>query len=175
MSPHNGQRIEGTNTFFFIKHFQVRKYKLKDITYAHVFCTIRPTKENIYCTRITIRGNCISYNGNIGTSLAYLETAKLLLKSVLSRSNTKFKTLDIANFYLMIMEKFEYMRIKIEDIPQEIIDEYHLQNLVHNRWVHIEIRKGAYSLPQSGILAYTKLSKVLNAAGYHEAVTTPGL
>lgn len=73
------------------------------------------------------------------------------------------------------MEKFEYIRIKIDDISQEIIDEYQLQNFVHNGRGYIEIRKGAYGLPQSGVLAYTKLSKVLNVAGYHEAITTPGL
>ena len=60
------------------------EHKLKDITYTCVACTIRLTKENIYHTRITVGGNHISYNSNISTPSAHLETAKLLLKSVLS-------------------------------------------------------------------------------------------
>lgn len=83
VGPSNDQRIEGTSTFFFTKHSQVPKHKLKDITYTHVICTIRPTKENIYCTRITVGGNCINYNGDVSTPSAHLETAKLLLNSVL--------------------------------------------------------------------------------------------
>ena len=118
VGSNKGQRIEGTNAFFFIKHSQVPKHKIKDITYARVVCTIRPTKEDAHRTRITVGGNRINYHSDVGTPTAHLETAKLLLNSVLSRSNAKFMTLDLANFYLMTtMEDFEYMRIKIDDIP----------------------------------------------------------
>ena len=176
VGSNNGERVEGTNAFFFIKHSQAPKHKLKDITYARVVCSIRPMKEDIYRTRITVGGDKINYVGDVGTPNAHLETAKLLLNSVLSRPNAKFMTLDLTNFYLMTpMDDYECMRFKLDDVPQEIIDECNLQKLAHNGWVCVEIRRGAYGLPQAGVLAYNKLSKILNDAGHQEAATTPGL
>ena len=82
---------------------------------------------------MTVGGNKIQYDGDVGTPTAHLETAKLLLNSVLSRTDAKFMTIDIANFYLMtLMEDYEYLRIKLSDIPKEIIDEYELQSLEHD-------------------------------------------
>ena len=45
------------------------------------------------------------------------------------------------------------MRIPIKLIPQEFIDLYNLTTKVRNGYVHIEIQKGMYGLPQAGILA----------------------
>ena len=54
------------------------------------------------------------------------------------------------------------MRIKITDIPDEIIDEYNLRELVTpDGWVYIEISRGMYGLPQSGIIAQEQLEKRL--------------
>jgi hypothetical protein len=48
----------------------------------------------------------------------------------------------------------EYMRLRLDIIPEEIIIVYSLHNLVTaNGWVYIEIFKGMYGLPQAGILA----------------------
>ena len=67
-------------------------------------------------------------------------------------------TLDIKNFYLGTpMDKYEYMRIKIENIPQEIIKKYNLKKLVHNGYIYIEIRKGMYGLKQAGVIANEQL------------------
>ena len=53
--------------------------------------------------------------------------AKLLFNSVVSTRNTKFMTMDISNFYLMTpLERPEYMRNSLRDIPDEIIKEYKL-------------------------------------------------
>ena len=90
-------------------------------------------KANIYHTRITIGGNRINYAGDVGTPIAHLETAKLLFNSVLSWPNAKFIMLDLANFYLLtLMNDYKYIQIKLNTIPQEIIDEYNLLLLVHN-------------------------------------------
>jgi len=154
----------------------VPQHKQKDITCARVVCTIREMKKNKHRTRITVGGNNIKYNGDVGTPTAHLETAKLLFNSALSRPGAKFMTLDLANFYLMtLMKDYEYLRMKLKDIPQEIIEEYKLQSLNHDGWICVEIRRGAYGLPQAGVLAHAKLTSHLNAAGYSEATTTPGL
>ena len=52
------------------------------------------------------------------------------------------------------MERYKYMRIPIDIIPPDIFEMYELQNLVHNGYVVVEIRK---------------------EYGYHECAQTPGL
>ena len=73
------------------------------------------------------------------------------------------------------MARSEYVRIKLSDIPQEVIDEYNLLPRVHNGWVYYEVVRGCYGLPQAGKLANDLLRKRLDKAGYYEAATTPGL
>jgi hypothetical protein len=54
----------------------------------------------------------------------------------------------------------EYMRLRLNIIPEEIIVKYNLQDLVDDKeWVYIEIRKGMYGLPQAGIIANQLLEK----------------
>ena len=68
--------------------------------------------------------------------------------------------MDIKNYYLGTpLDRYEYMRIRIEHIPDEIIQEYNLQAITVNGWVYLEIRKGMYGLPQAGILANKLLKK----------------
>ena len=54
-------------------------------------------------------------------------TVKLLLNSVISTKGSKFMSIDIKNFYLNTpMARYEYMRLKISELPQDFIDEYRL-------------------------------------------------
>ena len=74
------------------------------------------------------------------------------------------------------MARYEYVRLKIDDIPQEIILQYNLEKKVDAAgYVYIEIRKGMYGLPQAGILAQQLLEKRLNAHGYSQNKAVPGL
>ena len=171
-----GQRVQGTNTFHFIHRNQVPHHKIKDVTCARFVCTLQEMKENKHRTRMTAGGNKISYQGDAGTPIAHLETAKLLLNSVLSRPGARFMTLDLANFYLMTpMTELENTRMKLSDIPNEIIEEHQLHQHEHHGWACVEIRRGAYGLPQAGKLSHKQLSHHLNAAGHYEAATTSGL
>ena len=47
------------------------------------------------------------------------------------------------------MERSEYVRIKLSDIPHEFIEEYDLTQAVQNGWIYFEILCGCYGLPQS--------------------------
>jgi hypothetical protein len=53
---------------------------------------------------------------------------------------------DIKDFYLITpMERYKYMRLPLSIIPDEIVYQYSLKNLVTpDGWVYIEIRKGMY-------------------------------
>jgi hypothetical protein len=84
--------------------------------------------------------------------------------------------LDIKNFYLGTpMDSFEYLRIPIKLIPQEIIAEYNLLPLVTDEHVYIEVHTFMYGLPQAGILANQLLARRLIVHGYHQIKFTPGL
>ena len=56
---------------------------------------------------------------------------------------------DIANFYINNpMNRYEYMKLPMDIIPEEIIQQHKLRNLAHKRFVYMEIQKGVYGLPQ---------------------------
>ena len=50
------------------------------------------------------------------------------------------------------------MRLHISLIPEEIIIKYNLRELAVDGWVHIEIQKGMYGLPQDDILVSKQAS-----------------
>ena len=111
-----------------------------------------------------------------GTPTADLFTVKLLLNSVVSTNGAKLFTLDIKNFYLNTpMERFEYMRLKMEVIPENMIEKYELKAKEEYCQVYVEIRKGMYGLPQAGILAQKMLEKRLKKKGYYQSMYKPGL
>jgi hypothetical protein len=155
---------------------KIPKDRLKDVAQTRVVCEVRPTKEDPNRTRITICGNTISYCGDCGTKTGAIKVVKAVLNSVCSRKNAKFLCADISNYFLDTpLDRPEYVRIKIEHIPQEFIDKYILMQYVHNGWVYFEITKGIYGLKQAGKLANDLLTERLSKHGYYQCATTPGL
>ncbi len=68
------------------------------------------------------------------------------------------------------------MRLKLADIPEEIIEEYKSREIVtDNGYVYCEIRKGMYSLPQAGLIAQELLEQRLSKVGYSQSKIIPGL
>ena len=167
--------IEGTNTLFFINFEQIPRDRIKDITYDRICCNVRPEKDDPNRTRITVGGNNITKTIDCGTPTADLLTVKLLFNSIVSTPDAKFMSIDIKNFYLNTpMDRYEYMRMKLSNFPQDIIDEYNLMEKERNGYVYVEIRAGMYGLPAAGILAQRLLEKRLAKAGYHQSEYTPG-
>jgi hypothetical protein len=123
-----------------------------------------------------VGGNLIQYPGDVSTRSADLTTSKCIWNSTLSFEGAKYMCLDVKNFYLGTpMDSFEYMRIPIKLIPQEIIVQYNLLQLVSDGHVYIEVQKGIYGLPQAGILANQCIAGRLAIHGYHQTKFTPGL
>ena len=106
-------------------------------------------------------GNLINYPDDCGTPTADLLTVKLLLNSFISTPNGKFMTIDIKDFYLMTpMDRYKYFRMKLELFPQDIVEEYGLQDKVDlDGYAFCEVRRGMYGLPQAGIIAQNLLTK----------------
>ncbi len=170
-----GGRVKGTDTINFIKHADVPAGRI--VTYARFVCVMRPQKSEPARTRLTVGGNLIDYPGDKSAPTADITTFKLLVNSTLSTPNAKMCCMDVKNYYLNTpLDRPEYMRIALSLIPQEIIDEYKLLDLVHDDgYVYIIIKKGMYGLPQAGILANKLLAKRLGKHGYYQCRHTPGL
>jgi hypothetical protein len=149
----------------------------KRATYGRICCNYRPQKDEPHCTRLTVGGDRITYEGDKSTPTANLVTAKLLIISTISTPQARFYGMDLSNFYLMTpMKEYEYMRLHLDFIPDEIIQRYKLHDYVDDQgWVYVEIRMGMYGLPQAGILANKLLEQRLNTKGYYHCQHTPGL
>ena len=100
-------------------------------------------------------GDRINYPDDCGTPTADMTLFKILVNSIISTPNAKCLTADIKDFYLRTpMKRPEYMRLKLTDIPDEVIEHYKLKELATpDGYVYCEIRKGMYGLPQAGIIA----------------------
>ena len=103
--------------------------------------------------------------------------AKLLFNSAVSTKYARFMTMDISNFYLMTpLTCPGYIRISINDIPDEIITEYDLKKKTTLEGaVYIVANRGMYGLPQIGLLANELLETRLNNRGYFQSKLVPGL
>ena len=102
---------------------------------------------------------------------------KIMLNSVVSTPGARFMSIDIKNFYLATpMKRYEYIKLKLNTLPDEIIREYKLRDIATpDGAVYVEVRKGMYGLPQAGILANELLEKRLNKHGYFQSPQIPGL
>jgi hypothetical protein len=108
---------------------------------------------------------------------ADLMTAKLLINSTITTPGAIFLGINLANFYLNTpLPNYEYLRLLLDIIPEEIILTYNLHDIVNpDGWAYIKIRKGMYGLPQAGILANKLLEQRLSARGYYQCQHMPGL
>ena len=86
-------------------------------------------------------------------------------------------TADLSNFYLNTpLKRPEYIRPKLSDIPDEIIEQYGLRDKASkDGYVYMAVTKGMYGLPQAGLLANQLLEKRLNKHGYRQSKLVPGL
>ena len=120
-----GNRIKDpTNTCHFIPKGKVPANRFKDVTYGKFECTERPQKAEKHRTRLVMGGNRIKFPGDVGTPTAEMLLVKIMLNSVISTPGAKFMSIDIKNFYLATpMDRYEYLKLKLCDIPEEIIKE----------------------------------------------------
>ena len=147
-------RVDGTDTAFFIDAGDIPADRWKDVTYGRIVTAYREGKAEPNRTRLTVGGDRINYPDEVGTPTADLLTVKHLLNSTISTPNAKFMTIDIKDFYLSTkLKRFEYLRLKLDDLPEDVIKHYQLNGKVKNGYVYVEIRGGMYGLPQAGLLA----------------------
>eukprot|EP00804_Cyclotella_cryptica_P012317 CCRYP_020810-RA/>CCRYP_020810-RA protein AED:0.37 eAED:0.37 QI:0/0/0/1/1/1/2/0/434 len=115
-------------------------------------------------------GNLINYPEDIGTPTANLLLIKIFLNSVISTDGARFANADISNFYLMTpLKRPEYAKIRLSDIPEEVIKEYNLhEKATPDGCFYIEVRD---VWPTSGRVSGPRLNK----EGYFQSHGVPGL
>ena len=134
----------------------------RTVTYGIIVAEIIPQKAETHRTRLTVGGNLINLPGDVTTSTADLIMDKLIFNSVLSTKNEKFMGEDMDNFYINNpMDRYEYMKLTLGIIPEEIIEQYNIRNLAHKGYIYMEIQKGMYGLPQAGKFSNDRLSYIL--------------
>ena len=138
---------------------------------------IWPKKADPNRVRITTGGDRLDYHGETSTETESIETAKILINSVLSTKNAKFMSIDISSFYIQNdLSDYQYIRFHISMIPQEIIDEYNLTSIMEDDgYCYAEIRKAMYGLKEAGYLSNIELKRILAKEGYVPSKFTPGL
>ena len=167
-------RPDGTDTIKFIHPNRIPKGR--KVTYGKKECTIRPNKEEVYRVRLTVGGDKLPYSGITTTQCASLTTAKLLMNSTISTPGARFGCIDIKNMYYGTpMDTYEYMKIKYDEIPPDVVAHYRLNEIVHNGYVYMEIQKGMPGLKQAGKIANDRLTKHLDKYGYQPCPHTPAL
>ena len=124
---------------------------MKDVTYGSFSCDYKPNKTEKERTRLTAGGDRINYPEDVGTPTADMLVFKCLINSVVSTKGAKCLMLDIKDFYLNTpMKRYEYMRLKMTDIPDEIIKEYKLnQKVTTDGYIYTEIQKRNVRLTSS--------------------------
>jgi hypothetical protein len=99
-----GGRIKNpTNTIEFIFQHDVPTKRKKYVTYGQFVCTIRPEKAEPKPTRFTVGGDRINYPGKVATPTADMLVAKMLFNRVISTKGARFTTMNISNFFYLMM------------------------------------------------------------------------
>ena len=92
--------------------------------------SIRPNKTEMHRVRVTVGGDVINYPGITSTYTDSVTTTAILLNSVISTLDAIFVMPEIKYFYYNNpLNRFEYMRMELAYIPEEVIMQYHLKKL----------------------------------------------
>ena len=163
----NIHKVLATNTIEFI--LKAKILPGRDITYASFILDHRPLKLEPFRVRVVVGGDCLSYGEDAGSPATDLLETKLIINSTISDADQgdRFISADLKDYFLgSPMMRLEYMKVHISKFPQDIIDQYKLQEKMDEKeYVYIKINKGMYGLKQAAVLAYQRLIKLLKPHG----------
>jgi hypothetical protein len=127
----------GTDTIFFLSHSELKTIPSnRTVTYTRIVVNHRPHKDGPNRVRITVGGNLINYPFELTTRTTDMISSKILWNSTISTKDARFSGADIKNMYLGTpLDRYEYMRMPLSLIPQDIIDHYSLRDKVFNGYV----------------------------------------
>ena len=98
-----------------------------NITYSNAVYDYLPRKNYPYCIRLTIGSDNIPYPSDSGSPAATLLEAKIIFNIDISTPGSRFIGAFIKDYFLCSpMECFEYIKIPLCWIPEEIRTQYNL-------------------------------------------------
>ena len=74
--------MEGTDTFRLIKFTDIPHNRQHEICHSMVVYKVKPQKEDLNFTGITVAGSQICYPGDVGTPTGSIYLVKLIINSV---------------------------------------------------------------------------------------------
>ena len=124
-------QAEGIDTLLFIEKSNVKVYIWIDITYGRVVVKYIPEKDDPYRVQLYVGGERLHCPWDCVTPTVDMITVKLLLNSIVWKPNAKFMSIEIKDFYLnMSIPRYEYMRLKLSDLPNNVICQYNMRGKV---------------------------------------------
>ena len=94
---------------------------------------------------------------------------------VVSSSTASLQLVKTLLFLLSTLPRAEYIRIPVPVLPDDIREEFQLDQYIYNGFVLFEVTKGMYGLPQAGYLAQKELIDYLAGFDYYPSNTDPCL
>lgn len=168
-------------TIRMIKFGNIPTPKQSSISYYNPQCKtkIKPSGK-LYRVRGTFGGDRSNYNGVTASYQAAMSTVKLLLNKNISIDDSRWMTMDVADMYLhsrLPDDQYEYMVLNIDEIPQEIIDTYHIMDYVSpgDTKAYVEVTGCLYGMKQAGYIANKDIVEHLGNNGYTQHPNTPCL
>ena len=117
----------------------------RDITYYNE--QVKEKMKNgaiVRRVRGTAGGDKTHFTGKVSAQTADMDVVKILIHSVAS-DNADFIAVDIKDYYLgTTLDRPEFLRIPVRNIPVEIMQKYTLWPFVHGDFVLFRIDKGMY-------------------------------
>jgi hypothetical protein len=111
--------IQGRNTCFFVELTNIPKDR--KITCGKLVCDFKPNEAEKERVRLTVGGNRLDYTGEVATSTPDITTFKILVNSTLAIEVAEIM-MDIKKYYVgTYLPIYEYMRLPLLIIPEEII------------------------------------------------------
>ena len=136
--------ITGTQTIQFRKRSTVPHNK--KVTYGRIVYSSAHTKKKSIIFN-SLSGDLLDYTGHTRSPTTNLTTTKGFINSIISTNKARIATIDIENFYISNnIPESEWMKLPLERILDDIIQQYNLKELSDNGWVYIEILKAMYGL-----------------------------
>ena len=151
----NDSNIQSTDTIEFISYDEVPTDK--KVTYCTFTCDHHPLKSEPWRIRLVVGGDKLKYAYDTGTPATNLVETKKILNSIIlnAHKGDRFMSFDLKDMFLKTpMKQSEYMKRKMKYFLSDIINKYNLNNIVHNEYIYIKIKRGVYGLKQAAILAY---------------------
>ena len=109
-----------------------------------------PQKYEPKYTQLTVGVNLIDFPGDVITPTVDTATSKIVWNSFFIHAQVQVNVYFHQKHYLGTpLTSYEYLRIPITLIPDEIIRHHNLLPIVINGFIYLDIIKGTYGLPQS--------------------------